>query len=72
MPDGHWRSLFERRQSGRSWKYWIDARTSEEHAYDQSADPGESRNVIDEMAVELRREWRLRVLPALTQLFPRL
>lgn len=64
--------LVDHRQPGRPWKYWIDARTSAEHAYDLGADPAENRNAIDDVAAELKQEWRLRVLPGATQSFSKL
>lgn len=64
--------LIDHRQPGGPWKYWINARTSDEHAYDLGADPAESRNLIDTVAAERKQEWRLRVLPGAAQSFSRL
>jgi arylsulfatase A-like enzyme len=64
--------LIDHRQPEGPWKFWIDARSSDEHAYDLGADPAESRNVIDTVAAERKQEWRLRVLPGAAQSFSRL
>src|SRR6185295_14362554 len=45
-----------------AWKYWRDARTGREYAFDLSADPSERHNAIAAAPSQRRREWRLRVL----------
>jgi hypothetical protein len=46
------------------WKYWINLKTGEEHAYNLSLDPAERRNAIADAPAEQRRAWRMRVLGA--------
>jgi hypothetical protein len=41
-----------------------DSRTAKEYAFNLSADPKENVNLISDVAPELKREWRLRILPA--------
>lgn len=55
--------LIDLRDTRKLWKYWVNSKTGEEHAFDLGADPGETRNAIGEVQLELRREWRQRMLP---------
>lgn len=56
--------LIDRRDPAHLWKYWSNARTGAEHAFDLSLDPGESRDVPAQgMPDGLRDEWRRQVLP---------
>jgi glucan phosphoethanolaminetransferase (alkaline phosphatase superfamily) len=50
--------LFDLRERGRIWKYWIDFRTGEEFAFDATGRADEANNQIDSIAVDLRREWK--------------
>jgi glucan phosphoethanolaminetransferase (alkaline phosphatase superfamily) len=54
--------LFDLRDPAALWKYWIDRKSGEEHAFNLSLDPGERRDAIAEAPPERRRAWRLRVL----------
>jgi glucan phosphoethanolaminetransferase (alkaline phosphatase superfamily) len=48
--------------AGATWKYWVDARSGEEFAFDLDNDPTESRNLVTAVSADRRREWRRRVL----------
>jgi arylsulfatase A-like enzyme len=51
--------LIDHRDPRRLWKYWVDSKGAREHAYDLTADPGETANVIAAVPENLKREWRL-------------
>lgn len=46
------------------WKYWINSKTREEKSFNLSVDPGEHHNLVDTVAPDLKRKWRLGVLPS--------
>jgi glucan phosphoethanolaminetransferase (alkaline phosphatase superfamily) len=49
---------------GRPWKYWFNAMTGAEYAFDLGEDPHEARNRIREVAASRLREWRRAALAA--------
>jgi glucan phosphoethanolaminetransferase (alkaline phosphatase superfamily) len=55
--------LFDHRDPANLWKYWVHSRSGQEYAFNLSLDPQERRNLIDTAPLQLKREWRLRVLP---------
>ena len=58
-----WESgLYDLGEPGALWKYWLNAQTGKEFAFDLTRDPHEDRNVLDGVAPELLRRWRLEVL----------
>jgi glucan phosphoethanolaminetransferase (alkaline phosphatase superfamily) len=50
--------LYDQRQPDRLWKYWVDTNTSEEFAFDIGQDPREQQNLIWQVPLPLRHEWR--------------
>lgn len=54
--------LVERRDDGRTWKYWVDARSGRDHAYDLDADALETRNRAPELDPADRQRWRRSLL----------
>jgi glucan phosphoethanolaminetransferase (alkaline phosphatase superfamily) len=52
------RGLFDGRQAGTSWKYWINRHTKEEFVFDLVRDPLELNNIVWQVPVGLRDEWR--------------
>lgn len=44
------------------WKYWINMNNGKEKAFNLTLDPHEKINQIDNIAPEIRRDWRLRTL----------
>jgi arylsulfatase A-like enzyme len=50
--------LYDHRQPDRLWKYWVDTATGEEFAFDISSDSGERQNLIWQVPLPLRHEWR--------------
>lgn len=56
--------LIDLREPATVWKYWLDARSGREYAFNLSTDPGERTNAIADAPLQRRREWRLRVLAA--------
>jgi glucan phosphoethanolaminetransferase (alkaline phosphatase superfamily) len=54
--------LFDLRDAGNLWKYWVDLRSGEEHAFNLTRDPAERVNAIERIAPPLKREWRLELL----------
>jgi arylsulfatase A-like enzyme len=49
------------------WKYWVNANTGHEYAFDLLADPGEMRNGIDGVPSARREKWRVALLQAEVQ-----
>jgi hypothetical protein len=54
--------LFDHREPAAVWKYWVNARTGEENAFNLSLDPAETTNAIGQVPPGRLREWRLRVM----------
>jgi len=54
--------VYDLRTPGKVWKYWSNARTSEEFAFDVSADPAESHNLIKQVPPALLQSWRAQIL----------
>lgn len=57
--------VFDGRQAGRQWKYWIDRHSKEEFVFDLGRDPQETRNLLLQAPSALMAEWRARVMPDL-------
>ncbi len=55
--------LIDLRDPERAWKYWANAQTGAEYAFDLSSDPLEMHDLLAQAPESLRREWRIRVLP---------
>ncbi|GAB3664811.1 sulfatase-like hydrolase/transferase [Ramlibacter alkalitolerans] len=55
--------VVERKQDGRTWKYWIDARTGQEFAFDLDTDPLESSNRAAQLDPSDRKRWRTVLTP---------
>lgn len=55
--------LVARKPDGRTWKYWIDADSGHEYAYDLAADPGETTNRSADLDPSERKRWRWALLP---------
>jgi membrane-anchored protein YejM (alkaline phosphatase superfamily) len=64
--------LIDHRHPGHTWKYWVNVRSGEEHAYELNNDPAENNNAIAGVAAALKQEWRLGVLPGTMLSFNRL
>lgn len=56
--------LFDTREPGRAWKYWLDRTWGDEFVFELSQDPHETRNVVGSVPRELLSEWRKHVLYA--------
>ena len=54
--------LFDLREPGKLWKYWVNNQTGAEYAYDIAADPREQSNLLERVPPERRRDWRLDIL----------
>jgi glucan phosphoethanolaminetransferase (alkaline phosphatase superfamily) len=52
---------------GRRWKYWVDAKSGREFAFETIADPGEEQNRIADVPVARRDKWRIQLLQAEVQ-----
>ncbi|HYE38866.1 MAG TPA: hypothetical protein VEB23_02975, partial [Ramlibacter sp.] len=55
--------LVERKQDGRTWKYWVDAEFGREFAFDLDSDPLETTNRAAEIDAVERKRWRANLLP---------
>jgi glucan phosphoethanolaminetransferase (alkaline phosphatase superfamily) len=55
--------LFDGRQAGKQWKYWVNRHTKEEFVYDLAGDPQELKNVPWLAPEALLIEWRKSTLP---------
>ena len=62
FDQANWHGLVDQSDPTRVWKYWIDARTHTEYAFDIKADPNELRNLIDEVDPGLKKTWRRKLL----------
>lgn len=51
----------------RRWKYWIDAQSDREYAFETLADPGEERNRIADVPAAVKDKWRIQLLKAEVQ-----
>jgi glucan phosphoethanolaminetransferase (alkaline phosphatase superfamily) len=50
--------LIDRRAAPELWKYWIDARSGKEFAFNLRLDPAEERNLAGTLPAQQTREWR--------------
>jgi len=50
--------LFDHRNPNQLWKYWRDANTDEEFAFDIGKDPKENSNLIWQVPENIKNEWR--------------
>ena len=50
--------LYDLRQPGRTWKYWVDTNNGDEFAFDLAIDAHEQTNLIWQVPLPLRHEWR--------------
>lgn len=55
--------VFDGRQTGPQWKYWVNRHTKEEFVYDLASDPQELNNVPWQAPAALKAEWRKSTLP---------
>jgi glucan phosphoethanolaminetransferase (alkaline phosphatase superfamily) len=58
FQQGAERGLIEARPNGELWKYWKNARTSQEYVFDLHSDPGETHNLINQVPTALVLDWR--------------
>lgn len=56
--------VFDGREPGKLWKYWLNNYSKEEFVYRLDLDPAESNNVVWQAPPELLQEWRKRVTSA--------
>lgn len=49
--------LYDHRQSKHLWKFWVNAYTGEQFAFDISVDPKEQHNLITQIPKTLKNEW---------------
>lgn len=54
--------LVERKQDGRTWKYWLDAWSGQEFAFDLDNDPLETTNRAAEIDPADRKRWRMALM----------
>jgi glucan phosphoethanolaminetransferase (alkaline phosphatase superfamily) len=62
FDQANWHGLVDQRDSRRVWKYWTDATTHAEYAFDLGTDPHELRNLIGSVDPALKNSWRRKVL----------
>jgi glucan phosphoethanolaminetransferase (alkaline phosphatase superfamily) len=62
QQDGEY-GLVARKSDGRTWKFWVDARSGAEQAYELDADPLETRNRVAELDPGDRKRWRRSLVP---------
>lgn len=60
FQEGQAAGVIDRRDPQKLWKYWFDARTGNEYAFDLTHDSKEKYNLISEVPSHLKRDWRLR------------
>jgi hypothetical protein len=56
--------LFDLRDTGRVWKFWMDMSSENSFAFDATRDTDEAQNLIGEVPTRLRSDWMIRLLPA--------
>jgi arylsulfatase A-like enzyme len=54
--------VYDVRDPRNLWKYWINLKTGEEHAFNLSRDPGEHANLIGKLPAQQKRELQLQVV----------
>ena len=59
--------VFDGRESGKLWKYWLNNYSKEEFVYRLDRDPKEKNNVLWQAPPELLQQWRTRAMPALAK-----
>lgn len=62
FQEGHAAGVMDYRDAENLWKYWFDAKSGKEHAYNLTRDPQEKDNAINQVAVQLKQDWRLQSL----------
>jgi arylsulfatase A-like enzyme len=55
----HHVGVIDHRDPQNLWKYWLDVRTGEEHAFNLSRDPKEDHDLIEQIGMARAGEWRL-------------
>lgn len=55
--------LVEHRPEGALWKYWVDATSGSEFAFELTQDPREMANRASELPASVRAAWRSRLIP---------
>jgi glucan phosphoethanolaminetransferase (alkaline phosphatase superfamily) len=59
--------LLDTRDARNPWKYWEDRIDGKASAFNLARDPHESRNAVEEVPAQLRRDWRRELVPAKAQ-----
>ncbi|WP_158597869.1 sulfatase-like hydrolase/transferase [Noviherbaspirillum saxi] len=59
FQEGQAAGVIDYRDPENLWKYWFDAKSGHEHAYNLTRDPMEKDNVISQVASGLKQDWRL-------------
>lgn len=57
--EGQAAGVIDHRDPENVWKYWFDAKTGSEFAYNLTRDPAENINLVDRVDTRLKRGWRL-------------
>jgi len=64
--------LIDRSDPARVMKYWANAETGTEHAFDLSADPHEQRDLLDNVTADTLLAWRARIVAGTPLQFARI
>ncbi|WP_426107156.1 LTA synthase family protein [Massilia sp. TSP1-1-2] len=59
--------VYDGRESGKLWKYWLNNSSKEEFVYRLDRDPDEKANFLWQAPPELLEQWRKRVVPTLAK-----
>jgi glucan phosphoethanolaminetransferase (alkaline phosphatase superfamily) len=62
FQQGHIAGLFDHRNRGSVWKYWVDARNGREQAFNLSADKRATNDLIASIPNGLKQQWRQQYL----------
>jgi hypothetical protein len=54
--------VYDLRDPGNLWKYWINLKSGEEYAFNLTHDPGERADLIGKLPVQLKRDLELQVV----------
>jgi hypothetical protein len=65
FQQGHIAGLFDHRDAGAAWKYWVDSRSGHEQAFDLRADKRAVTDVIASVPSGLKHQWRQRYVQIL-------
>ncbi|WP_412479133.1 sulfatase [Azonexus sp. IMCC34839] len=62
FQQGRYYGLIDLRNSQLRWKYWVEGIDSKDRAFELLSDPGEERDRLSEIAPDVKRAWKSRLI----------